>query len=390
MKKILLLLIILTSINSFSQKGIFKKGTITPTTYNESLKYLFKDHAIILDVEINKKVYKFLLDTGAPTVISSKIEGDFPFLKEESITDAMTNSQNVKYVSIPLLKIGNLNFHNFTAMQEHLTPFDTMGIDGIIGANIISKSAWDFDLENNKIIISNKLDKKIVKNGFNKIKTKKTYSGTPTLNLSYFNALNEKGIFFDTGYAGLFYLSHNKYIEFKKLGLIANEIEGEGHLSTNAFGVDEGKTYKFPIDLSIDDIKIPTFISAIDNDTESNLGCKWLIYYRTILYKNYLYFKGNSEKSISEDFSSIGISTEIITNSIVVNFIWNNSKAHKLGIKNGDTILSVNNKDFTTLSTKELKVVNDLISKESKVTLEINTKGNFITLEKETLLSITP
>lgn len=388
MKKLLLLIITLTSLNTFSQKGIFKKGTITPTTYNESLKYVFKKSNILLDVEINNKVYKFLLDTGAPTVISSKIEGDFAFIKEESIMDAMMNSQNVKYVSIPLLKIGNLKFHNFTAMQEHLTPFDLMEIDGIIGANIISKSVWDFDIENEKIIVSNKLDKSIIKNGFNKVKTKKTYSGTPTLNLTYFNALEEKGVFFDTGYAGLFYLSNNKYIELKKLGFVTKEIKGEGYLSTNAFGVDEGETSKFPIDMSIHKIKIPTFISAIDNDSESNLGCEWLIYNRTILYKNNLYFKENSGKNISEELISIGISTEIINNSIVVNFIWHNSKAYKLGVKNGDIILSVNNIEISSLSPEELKKINNLISTDNKVTLEINTRGNFITLEKETLLSI--
>lgn len=388
MRFYIFILTLLTSIASFAQEGIHKQGTILPKIYRENLTYDIKDECILFNVEIEGKTYRFLLDTGAPTTISDKIKGNFPFLKEEEITDAATNTQKVNYVTIPEIKIGALTFKNFAVMYQDMSLFEKLQIDGIIGANIVSKSAWDFNLANKKITISSTLDTKQVNNTFKKVKIQKTETGTPTLTLTYFNKIKEKNIYFDTGYNGFFYLSGTKFNELREAKLISKYIEGNGIVSQSAFGTTEGITYMTPLKMKLREYNLPPFISDVDEDEESNMGSQWLKYYHTILYKNHLYFKENKQPKIESSFKSLGITTSVINNELLVSFVWNNTNATAKGLKPKDKILSVNKKDTSTLTTDELNLLKQEIKNLDKVTLEINTKGNFIELTKDTILSI--
>lgn len=388
MRFYIFILTLLTTINSFAQKGIFKQGIIVLSEYREDLTYEFKDECIILNVEIEGKTYRFLLDTGAPTTINDKIKGNFPFLKEEEITDAATNTQKVNYVTIPEIKIGSLTFKNFAAIYQYMSLFEKLQIDGIIGANIVNKSAWDFDLANQKITISNQLNTKQITNTFKKVKIKILDTGTPALTLTYYNKIKEKNIYFDTGYNGFFYLSTNKFNELREAKQITKYIEGNGIISQSAFGITEGISYMTPLKMKLGEYNLPPFISDVDEDEESNMGSQWLKYYHTILYKNHLYFKENKQPKIESSFKSLGITTSVINNELLISFVWNNTNASAKGLKPRDKILSVNQKDTTTLTTEELRILKQEIKNLDKVLFEINTKGNFIELTKDTILSI--
>lgn len=387
-KKILTTIVLLISFTAFSQKGIFKKGKVIPSTYKEYLTYELKQNAIYMNVILDNKTYNFLVDTGAPTTLSTKVKGDFTLLKEKEIRDASNNKQMVNYITVPRLQIGKLTYEGFAVMYEHLDLFDELGIDGIIGANIISKSAWNFDLVNQKITVSNEMDEKELSKNFKKIKVVKNTVGTPTLTFSYFNKIKEKNIFFDTGYNDFFYLSRPMFVKLKKGNLISQMIEGNGHISTSAFGSNEGKTYMTPLQVNVGKHSLPMFLSDVDDDEESNLGSVWLKYYQTVLYKNHLYFKANNKEFFKTEFKSFGFKTDIVNNNLLVTFVWNTSTAvQKQGIKLNDKILSIDNKDLSELTIEELNQSQVNLGKLEKVRLEINTKGNFIDITKEILLA---
>lgn len=385
--KITLFLFILVSMYSYSQKGIFKKGTIAPSVYNEKLEYRLVNDLIYLDVEINNNKYTFILDTGAPTTISTKVKGDFEFLLKESIVDASNNSQDVNYVSIPSIKIGNLEFTNFAAMQEDLSLLTEAGVDGLIGGNIICRSAWDFDLEKNNIVISNTLNKEVVKKGFKEMKVALEDTGTPTVSMKYFNKIGEENIYFDTGYNDFFYLSNDKFLEIKKANLVSTFIEGNGVISQSAFGDGVGNTFLMPLEMSIGGHKLPTFITDVDIDEESNLGAKWLTYYRTILYKNKLYFKANNT-SMKKEVIAKSIKIDFKGTELYITFVWNTPFTKEHNLKIGDKILSINNKDISSMSPEDLKKVKSTTFKEKEVLIEVNTKGNFVLVKDEVLLSL--
>ena len=385
-RKIIIFLSLLITANTFAQKGIFKKGMIKPLKYNEELIFKIKDDHIFVNVEINGKTYRFLLDTGAPTVFGNNVIGNFKNLEEIETGDAGGNSQTVKYVMVEEMKLGNITYHNFAAGYGDLGGFEYLGIDGILGSNLIVKSVWDFDLANKKITISDHLDKNIIK-GFQKTKTKILNTGTPTFTITYFGKMEEKNIYFDTGYNGLFYLCYPIFQKISNSMNIENIAEGNGFISKNAFGDSEGKTYLLPLEMTIGKENIPVFISDVDYDEESNLGAKWLAYYRTIVEKNNFYFKENG-RQMKKEFVTNGINIDEQDGNLLVVFVWQNSSAYKMGIKVGDKILSVNGKNVDTNDSIGLKKIYDEINNKEKVNLEINTKNNFVELKKEILLRV--
>ncbi|MCC9043579.1 aspartyl protease family protein [Myroides sp. M-43] len=380
------IIILLFSFHLFAQRGIFKKGTITPNAYNENLNYTVKDDHIYVDVIIEDKTYKFIVDTGAPTSVTFNVKGDFDFIYEDELYDASNNVSKVKFISIPSIRIGNLEYKNFAAVQSDMDAFKSLGVDGLIGANMISKSCWDFDLENNRITLSNNLNKQEI-NLFNRVKVKKADSGTPTLTMTYFNGLKEKDIFFDTGYNDFFYLSEDMFDTLNKKNVFSKVLTGEGVISYSAFGPSIGKTYITPLEMKIGNYEIPVFIAAVDVDDTSNLGTKWLKYYRTILYKNNFYFKSYN-KILPSTYQDIGIKVKIKENELIISFVWDSPSIKNKNLKAGDKILSVNNKDISSMSEDELKEIQRNAFKADKVQIEVNTKDNFMTLYKEIILEI--
>ncbi|WP_292010767.1 aspartyl protease family protein [Chryseobacterium sp.] len=370
--------------NAFSQKGIFKYGTLSPEHYKENLTFEYIKDLIFINVEINKKTYRFLVDTGAPTIISSKVKGDFKIVQQDEITDASKNTQSVNYVLIPQMNLGALTYRNFSAMRSDMELLQELNIDGILGANLIRKSIWDFDIVHHKIMISDYLNTETVK-GFDFAKIKTLETGTPALTLVYFNSIKEHGIYFDTGYNGLFYLTDSIFEKVSKKKLLKKKIEGAGQVSKSAFGTEVGTTYMLPLEMKLGKHPIPTFLSDVNKDEESNLGCEWLQYYHTIISKDKFYFKSNGKK-INSQFITNGINTGRDSKGLYISFLWKNSAADKKGLRLNDRILSVDQQAPDLRNPEAVKELEDKIKENKKVLLEINTKGNFIELKSEILL----
>ena len=73
LKLILTLLIVFVSQFFVAQNVDFDKGTILQKKYYEVIQYESVYDKIIIPVTINGKNYRFLLDTGAPNLISNEV-----------------------------------------------------------------------------------------------------------------------------------------------------------------------------------------------------------------------------------------------------------------------------------------------------------------------------
>ncbi|MCT4216562.1 aspartyl protease family protein [Elizabethkingia anophelis] len=384
-----ILFCIIISIQIKAQKGIFKYGSIYPKTHNENISFELVANHIFVYVNIEGNKYRFLVDTGAPTSISKNVKGNFELVLKDEITDASGNKENISYVSIPELRLGNLIYKNFVALKGDIEIFNSLGIDGILGANLICKSIWDFNIGNNIITVSDQINKMTIKD-FRKLKTKILNTGTPTLSMTYFNKEKEKNIYFDTGYNGLFYLCRSVFEKLLNKNLIKEYIEGNGVVSQNAFGNSEGKTYLLPLQMKIGKENIQPFLADVDYDDESNLGSEWLLAYRTILTKNRMYIKKYKDAELKRALVTKGINISHNGSDLVVVFLWKNSSAQKKGIKIGDKILSINGKNYSVGDKVEIDNIISDFYKNQSVVLEINVKGNFIELFDEILLKIEP
>lgn len=390
-KNKLLFFILLISKALFAQEGIFANGRTLKENDIEKVPFKLNNNHIISKVKINGNTYKILIDTGAPTSFTSKVKGDFKIIKEDNIMDASQNVEKVTYYEIPMIKLGNIVYENIAVMKLDSEIMEDTGIDGIIGANIIAKNIWNFDLENHSIIISDSLNQNNTKE-FNNVEIKKLYIGSPKIELEYFSRVREH-IIFDTGYDGLFYFSEKMFKILQDEKLIDKIFTGKGLHGKSAFDNNENREasvlYRTRAEIKINEELIPPIIADVDIDEESNLGSEWLKYYHTIISHDKFYFKRN-KAPIEDKSSTIGINAEFINNELVISSIWGNSQAYKSGIRYGDKILSVNGKKSENAKNKKqkgklLKVINT----HDEVVLEINKKGNYHKLKKEAIFNIT-
>lgn len=73
MKKNLFLIVIILTTKVFSQNINMNIGATKSKNYYQEITFEFIKNKIIIPVEIDGKTYKFLLDTGAPNMISKEI-----------------------------------------------------------------------------------------------------------------------------------------------------------------------------------------------------------------------------------------------------------------------------------------------------------------------------
>lgn len=116
----------------------------------------------VVEALINGTAYRFMFDTGASiTSISDRV------VNEEKLQYGQVNnvvvhgmSGSVYFASVPSFLIGSLAIENVEAniMSEHNPVYRLLGVDGIIGANILMKYTVTFDSRSHTIILAESPD----------------------------------------------------------------------------------------------------------------------------------------------------------------------------------------------------------------------------------------
>lgn len=162
MKKNMISLII-SSVVLFSLTYAQKDVYPNVMTSNFSL----RENLILIDCEVNGKMGKFILDTGAPTLILNsaffkgvKIDNDVKGVSSNSIS---TNS-----FKINKFKWGDFELNNFNAIAFplcHLQLDPDQVLFGLIGQDLIKEYDMLLDYDNSKIVLSKDSIEKVGKLG---------------------------------------------------------------------------------------------------------------------------------------------------------------------------------------------------------------------------------
>src|SRR5690606_7388501 len=99
---ILMFFLFVANLNA-QNKYTLNVGKIKQKKYHNTFDFENVKGKIIIDVKINNKIRKFILDTGAPTSISAEIksEGKFKQIINSELKDANGKSGNIDAVQIP-------------------------------------------------------------------------------------------------------------------------------------------------------------------------------------------------------------------------------------------------------------------------------------------------
>jgi hypothetical protein len=125
-------------------------GKIANKDFNESIAIEIDNGLIFLPVSINGKKYRFLFDSGAPFSISEQLQSEYSFknISSGTIVDSDLNKEAINWVSVDAINIGEVTFTGQTAFigDFQANPIlKCLGIDGIIGSNVIRQCNWTID-----------------------------------------------------------------------------------------------------------------------------------------------------------------------------------------------------------------------------------------------------
>lgn len=131
-------------------------GHITQDTFRDSVPMTIKSNLIFIPVTIEGNTYRFLFDTGAPLSVSEELQNTLGAqqISTGTIVDSDHNRKAVSWVRMESLRIGDVSFIDQTAFVGDFQSnpmLRCLGIDGIIGGNLIRHCNWTIDREQNTL-----------------------------------------------------------------------------------------------------------------------------------------------------------------------------------------------------------------------------------------------
>lgn len=349
--------IIFVGIIFFIQSGCSVKwteaiqyGRVYQSDFNETVNLEIRNNLIFVPITINATEYLFLLDSGAPFSISEELQNEHAFkkLSNGNIIDSDHNRKKVSWVQVDSLHIGNIEFINQTAFVGNFNTnpiLNCLGIDGIIGSNLMRHCNWTIDQEQKKLSLSNTIDKKSIEKSIT-IPFRTDHQYNIFLNINFGQAL-VKNVLLDYGANGSVTLNEEIFATLKEKGIIGETFLEKGVQQTGIIGK--------PIDINqeitrLDSVRIINQqLDNVDIKTGKtvSIGNKVLLrFIVTIDWKNKnLYL---TETEFKDDFNpsygyKIGYTYE---KGMYIQSVIENSNAQKLGVMPNMQVAKIDTLDF--------------------------------------------
>ena len=348
---LILITFLFSSVTGFSQK--LSKGTSDKNYYTE-IAYEYVNDKIIIPVVIENKTYRFLLDTGAPNIISGGLREIIKTKRKTSINvgDANGKKQMLDLVELPLLKIGGVSFKNTPTLVNKNAPnivFDCFEIDGFIGSNMLRNSILQI-LPKQKIIKLTNSKRKLELN--KKHASKLTLIGNQGKPFIWIHIDGEKNakehVLIDTGMKGFYDLSNRNFDIFKTKNVISESTEGQGSMGTGLFGSEEKSSYQR---LVVPQVTINNFLFKnanveTTNSKNSRIGTELLNHGNmTIDFKNKRFYYEPFYEATDLQEKQYGFNPTLIDNKLAVGIVWDEEL--KKDMSYGDQIIEINGVDYT-------------------------------------------
>ncbi|SDG20567.1 retropepsin-like aspartic protease [Epilithonimonas hungarica] len=350
------------------------QGYVEQKQYLTTIPYKQVKGKIIIEVVINKKSRKFILDTGASTIITENLYSEInpKLLGAVEVIDQSGLKDSLKVVSLSETKLNELVFKDIPALvsKDSRMLFECFDVEGIIGSNLLRNSVIQFNSKEKTITLSdNPKSLNLKKKNSNDMELR-SHQSNPFVQIKLKKGkfvANEK-ILFDTGDDGLYLLSIDAYKHIiSELDIIRTLAENNGSFSAGLHGTAEKMTnyaVNIPI-LEVNGLKLNN-ITTKTTYTTSRFGSEILNYGKVTLdYKNKKFYIEPYE-NISEINLERGVWAvdPIIENErAVVGIIWDTTLENKVNV--GDEILKFDTIDYQNMDFCEIVKSNNKIDKKT-------------------------
>ncbi|CAA7197189.1 retropepsin-like aspartic protease [Chryseobacterium potabilaquae] len=325
-------------------RKFFESGEVQMKNAVEKINLTYANDLPFVEVSINGKMYNFLLDTGAPTVISTQVYKELNLKKkyEGKVKDSQKNKQNQIFTELPEMIIDQVIFKNIGAivMDLSVSELGCFKVDGIIGANQMSKLFWRINYSENLIEATTDLSQFDYKDYDLVIPFESKAQKTPVIETRILDKKVE--LTFDTGFSGRMKVFDTTYNAKK----VKKAIKTFGTNAVGAYGAGKpAVSYIFRTDKIA--LGNKEFVNEIIQTGNSSLiGNDFFKNYMFILDWEHskIYMKQIQEKY--SEMESFGFGYRFIDTKPVVTYVF---QEEKIPLKIGDSIVSINNVDLDHL-----------------------------------------
>jgi predicted aspartyl protease len=376
-KQIILIILVLLNFGCGSNKKLFSAGNAIATDGVEEIKINIINDLPLCNVQIDGREYLFLIDTGAPTIISDELFKNLNLKESHSSTvvDSGKEKRKEKFATLPEIRIGNLVFQNIgCAVIKIEGEIKCFNIDGIIGANLLAKLFFEFDYDNKRMKVSRNLASFEVEKSDFSFDFKPAVSKTPMVKGKVLG--KDLSFTFDTGFSGNIKVA-NSYDYYKDKTSGKDFFTYSGVSSIGAYGLSKNATtFVMKNSVSIDNISFENEI--VDSGNSTLIGNQFLKDYRFVIdwQKNKIYFKRNESRK-EKNLRTFGFAYLFIDGKAIVT-----SKVEdgNIPLYLGDEVVAIDDFVFAGLSRSDnCKYFLDRVEKD-KNEIEIKVKRDNETL----------
>lgn len=385
MIRILLFLVLSVSFK-ISAQDFFRAGELKEKKYLEIIDFEIVKSKIIVPVVIKGETYRFLLDTGAPNIISERLykKSGSELLTQTPIKDANNNIDTMKVVRLSELNLGNLTFENSTSLVSDLENHDLLKcyeIDGFIGSNLFKNTVVKISLKEKKLYITDNV--KNLKPLTKGIKLQLVGGqASPYIKANIKGENNKKAteaVLIDTGMDGLYDISDRVFKIFDAENIFSNRRSALGSGSIGIFGKAEIETrHQITIaEFGIDKSVFKDLSATTTDDNNSRIGLNLLKYGDiTIDFKKQkFYFENTSEIQLKAPEK---ISYILEDSKLIIDFVWDETLKDK--IQHGNHVIRIDNLDIKNMEICEHLTIKEYTRNKISYELEVLNDENEIVI----------
>lgn len=374
MKKVILLLAVLSLFSC--GKDLLPTGAIRQEAFTETIPFNFDNGLPIIKVNMEGTDYSFLLDTGAPTVISPELARTINAkkVKKSIVGDSQGNGNVQKFILIDEMRIGRIQFNEIGAVVIDLKKtFEVkcLNIDGIIGSNQMSTAIWEIDYKNRNITITDnfigfKEPDGAAKLHFIEMQPQKT----PLVRVQV-DSTKSKLITFDTGANGSIDLPLSNFEttikDYKK-------VKSYGNTSAGLYGTgkkDTITTVKVGL-MKLGTLETKNQLITFENESSAVIGNGFLKNYKTTInWKTKTIYLKQQDTLEEAKMESFGFAIRYINLKPVVTSLLLGSDAEKSGLQLGDEITEIDGTNLSGLTEEQActYAFNSLLNDKEEVSL---------------------
>lgn len=337
---------------------------------------------IILPVAINGKEHRFIFDTGcsASMVSNNLISEEWDVVRRDTVNDANNVRKEVSYVSFCGLSIGKLHFPCYPVIPHSFegTPFECPQIDGLIGGDILQNMYVKIDIQNKQLILTDR--KKWFKKEKGANAPMKIRGNCPFITLRI-GRIRVQDVMFDSGNTGFYSLSENIFSQLKAFkpewwkGEIIDTAKGATSFGLFGFAKEETiSLVKLP-EWKLNGIPFENVYTKTSVSSHCNLGAELLSYGQVILNypeKRFTFLPYNQVKSVIKTATVRPINIGFEDGHIVISLIFESSGYYQQGLRRGDRIIEINNREIND----DFCILTEVLTEEIKQIKVIDKKGN--------------